>query len=113
MSLLSQQRCANHATREAVARCPECREYYCRECVTEHDDRVICAACLKKLMKGPEARRWRLAGVIRAGQLGAGILTVWLCFYVAGRSMLSLETYFHENTLWKTEQPDTPEAEEP
>ena len=109
MSLLSQQRCLHHAAREAVARCPECREFYCRECVTEHDDRILCAACLKKLLKEPEVRRWHFTGLIRVVQMGAGIMTVWLCFYLAGQSMLSVETYFHENTLWKADEPEEPE----
>ena len=46
--LLAHQRCFNHATREAVARCPECHHFFCRECITEHDDRVLCTGCLKK-----------------------------------------------------------------
>ena len=51
MQNLAHQRCFNHAVREAVARCPECGQCFCRECITEHDDRVVCAACLKKLTR--------------------------------------------------------------
>ena len=46
MDDLLHQRCFNHMLREAVACCPECRRYFCRECVTEHEDKVLCAACL-------------------------------------------------------------------
>ena len=47
MTALAHQRCFNHALREAAARCPGCGNFFCRECVTEHDDRVLCAACLE------------------------------------------------------------------
>ena len=106
MALLSQQRCLNHGLREAVARCPECGQFYCRECVVEHDDRLMCAACLKKLTATPETSRWRLTGLVRLVQAGAGIVIVWLFFYVAGRSMLGIETAFHDKTLWMADAPD-------
>ena len=32
MNDLLYQRCFNHVLREAVARCPECLRYFCREC---------------------------------------------------------------------------------
>src|ERR1043166_5979979 len=75
MPTLLQQRCLNHSFREAVARCPECKRYFCRECVTEHDDRLICAACLKKLSRPAAARRVRWAGLLLAGEFVVGILT--------------------------------------
>jgi hypothetical protein len=46
MTAVAHQRCLHHHEREAVARCPECGHYFCRECITEHDERVICASCL-------------------------------------------------------------------
>jgi hypothetical protein len=57
MQNLLLQRCFNHGMREAAARCPECGRFYCRECITEHDDRVLCSACLKKLARAPLAKR--------------------------------------------------------
>ena len=59
-SALTHQRCFHHSHREAVARCPECRQFYCRECVTEHDYRVICATCLKKIAAGYWGKYYRL-----------------------------------------------------
>ena len=58
---LSQQRCFNHTSREAVARCPECGRFFCRECITEHDDRVLCAVCLGKKGKTGFIRNIRLS----------------------------------------------------
>jgi hypothetical protein len=98
----------NHSLREAVARCPECQRYFCRECVTEHDDRLICAACLKKLSRPAAARRVRWAGLLLAGEFVVGILTAWLFFYAVGRNLLAIPDSFHEGTVWKSRFVDEP-----
>ncbi|MFN7139481.1 MAG: rhomboid family protein, partial [Limisphaerales bacterium] len=61
MQNLTQQHCLNHFTREAAARCPECKQFFCRECITEHDDRVICAGCLRKLQQPTEEKKHHFA----------------------------------------------------
>ena len=101
MPTLIHQRCFNHSGREAIARCPECVRHFCRECVTEHDDRLLCAACLKKLAQQPRTRPGWFIGLVRAGQCLAGVLVAWLFFYYIGRTLLSIPTTFHEGTLWK------------
>jgi hypothetical protein len=101
MSALTAQRCLHHPAREAVARCPECTQFYCRECITEHDDRAICAACLKKLAAattGP-ARRMLPVAPFASALGGAGV--AFLFFYLAGRFLLSLPDEFHEGNLWE------------
>jgi len=98
---LSFQRCFNHAGREAVARCPSCAQYYCRECITEHEDRVLCAACLKKLVRVPFTKRSGYVRFIRVGQCLVGLLLAWFFFYLVGESLLALPTSFHEGTLWQ------------
>ncbi len=108
MPTLAHQRCLNHEFREAVARCPECKKFFCRECVTEHEDRVICAACLKKLARPAAARRLRWAGLMVAGGWVAGVLTVWLFFYLAGRNLQAIPDSFHEGTIWKSHFMDEP-----
>lgn len=100
MPSLTQQRCFNHAVREAVARCPECKQFFCRECVTEHDDRVLCAACLKKLTRKPLVQRLALARILWAGQCVFGLLIAWYFFFLIGRGLLKLPDSFHEGTLW-------------
>ena len=45
---LAQQRCRNHLERSAAGRCPTCSFFYCRECITEHAGRLLCAACVQK-----------------------------------------------------------------
>ena len=101
MAGLSLQRCFNHSAREAAARCPECSHFYCRECITEHDDRVICAACLKKQVKPPFSQRRGFVGLVRTIQLAAGFMTVWLFFYWFGQALLKFDTSFHEGTVWQ------------
>ena len=95
------QRCFNHATREAVARCPECGQFFCRECVTEHEDRVVCAACLKKLTYKPLAQRFRLAQLFRLAQCLLSLLIAWYFFFLIGEILVKLPDSFHEGTLWQ------------
>ncbi|NUM52585.1 MAG: rhomboid family protein [Candidatus Hydrogenedentes bacterium] len=100
MSTLAHQRCRNHAQREAVARCPECRRYFCRECVTEHEDRVVCSSCLVKLAGGDAEKKWRISGVVQFGQFAAGLFLLWICFYVMGRLLLNIPSEFHDESFW-------------
>ena len=108
MAAVVHQRCFHHSLREAVARCPECRQFYCRECITEHEDRVICAACLKDLARPAARRRFHWTGVLILGECLAGVLTVWLFFYIAGRSLLAIPDSFHEGTVWESTFMDEP-----
>jgi uncharacterized paraquat-inducible protein A len=101
-SSLAHQRCFNHAQREAVARCPECGRFFCRECVTEHEDRVVCASCLTKLAVGAGNDRKRLVVVFRVLECGASLALLWLMFYLLGQGLLALPSSFHEGTLWQT-----------
>lgn len=101
MQNLASQRCFNHAQREAVARCPQCGHCFCRECITEHDDRVICAACLRKLAQAPPPRRRAFASVVRGCECLLGLVLVWFFFYLVGAGLLALPTSFHESTVWK------------
>ena len=98
------QRCLHHPTREAVARCPECEHFFCRECITEHEDRVICANCLKQLVRVSGKRGRRFAGLFRIFFCTLGLLVAWLFFYETGRALLLIPTSFHDGTLWHSEE---------
>jgi len=100
MPSLAFQRCLNHAEREAVARCPECSQFFCRECVTEHDDRVLCASCLKKLARVPLTKRPGFANVIGIFQCALGILLVWFFFFVIGEKLSREPNTFHKDEFW-------------
>lgn len=100
MKNLACQRCFNHVLREAVARCPECGKFFCRECVTEHDDRVVCAACLKELTRIPFLRRSAFAGAARVFQCLLGFIVAWFFFYLIGEGLIALPASFHEGAAW-------------
>jgi len=94
------ERCLHHEFREAASRCPICLRYFCRECVTEHEDRVLCAECLKKLVAGETVRasgfRRLLGGVLP----WAGLLVAWLFFYALGRTLMLIPAAVHDGTIW-------------
>ena len=112
---LTRQRCWNHPAREAAARCPSCARFYCRECVTEHAGRMVCAACLRAefatggrppaddASKGGARRvlRAMARGAWQAAQVAAGIVVAWGFFHLAARKLASLPDSFHEGTVWK------------
>ena len=101
MNGISRKRCFNHPTREAAARCPECGRFYCRECVTEHDDRVLCSACLTRLTETDAPPRRRLTFLARTAHLVLGVWISWLVFYYMGRLLMLIPSAFHEGVLWK------------
>ncbi len=101
MNDLSGRRCLNHPGREAVAVCPECKRFFCRECVTEHEDRVLCATCLKARLERPTKRRVFLRGVIRFAECCFGFLLLWILFYALGQVLISIPSSFHEGTIWQ------------
>jgi hypothetical protein len=92
MSLLN-QRCFNHANREAAARCPSCQRFYCRECVTEHEGRMICAHCVARL-RAPQARR-SSSGVVWSMFSVMSVLMAWLIFYYLGMGLARIPSTFH------------------
>ena len=102
---IAQERCFNHASREAVARCPECGRTFCRECISEHDDRVICAFCLKRL-NTKAVKRSRLILLVRFAQVFVGILLLWSSFYLLGKALLAIPSSFHEMAVGQEESVD-------
>ncbi|HML17908.1 MAG TPA: hypothetical protein VK419_12830 [Bryobacteraceae bacterium] len=83
MNILIDQRCFHHASREAVVRCPECRRFFCRECVTEHRGRMVCAGCIGK-MSAPPTGAGRFATALWIAASFGGVLVAWLIFYNLG-----------------------------
>ncbi len=96
-----QQRCAIYPDRVAVARCPECGLYFSRECITEHEGRLICATCLEKLAKEerPEGRGFHLPLVPWLEIAAAGIM-VWVLYYALARLLIMIPSEFHEGSIW-------------
>ena len=99
---LTHQHCHNHMLREAVARCPECGRFFCRECITEHEDKVLCAACLRKRIEPADLRPARFQGWFQMGQFLLGIIILYVVFYYTAQILLALPSDFHEGTLWQS-----------
>jgi hypothetical protein len=116
---LVQQRCVNHPAREASARCPECGRFYCRECITEHDDRVLCASCLEKIARREKPAGSRWTPVMRVGlaaqkeeahrlwamapRLALAFVALVIVFAAAmmvGDLLLSIPSQFHHRGGW-------------
>jgi hypothetical protein len=97
---LRQQRCFHHPHREASARCPECGRYYCRECITEHDDRVVCASCLAKITLKQEksARQWAI--LPRLALAVVAVAVVFVVILLIGNALLALPNQFHDTGGW-------------
>ena len=101
MPAIAQQRCFIHAGREAVARCPECRNAFCRECVTEHQGRVVCAACLRRIGAASSQRRRGMRRIIAGSVFPAcGLALAWACFYAIGRLLALIPASVHDGTIW-------------
>ena len=103
MENLSLQKCYHHSQREAVARCPECGRFFCRECITEHEDRVLCTSCLNVHQSITRIHKLKFGTFIRMGQFLTGLFILWMFFYYLGQALLSIPSDFHEGTIWQTQ----------
>lgn len=106
MAKVLRQTCFNHPGRDAAARCPECRRFYCRECIAEHMDRVLCANCLKKETDSEPAvsrKRTAAASFLLAGfQCVTGLFFLWMLFQFFGQLLLRIPSDFHDGTIWSS-----------
>ena len=101
MSSALEQRCWNHGGREAVCRCPECNRSYCRECVSEHDSRLLCAECLARTVRTPEGPPSRLRRMAPVAMVLAGLLMAWVVLFGAGESLVILAERAEQNS-WQS-----------
>jgi len=85
-----QQRCWNHEAREAACRCPACGRAYCRECVSEHEGRLLCAVCLIASTTRNKQDPGIFGKLAPLGMIAAGILAAWLIYWAAGASLIGL-----------------------
>lgn len=87
--------CHNHPQREAVAKCPICDHFYCRECVTEHDSKFVCVGCLSTISKKEKKSSNILFKVVRLIVLSIfSILTAWYFFNIIGSLLLKIPSSF-------------------
>lgn len=93
--------CFLHPEREAVAICLSCGQYFCRECVTEHQGKVLCKACLsrqghksKKRKKLPLFFRAFIAMIV-------GLILCYILFYSLGYTLSIIPDTFHQGTYFE------------
>jgi hypothetical protein len=91
-------RCANHPHREAVARCVKCGRFFCRECITEHHDRMYCSACLLVNPEPGKGRRF-FSALCTAARMAGGVLILWLAFYGLGKALLLMPDHYHQGEI--------------
>ena len=98
---LPTRRCARHPAREAAARCLACGEFFCRECVVEHEGRLLCASCLARQTTKGALRLSFGRAARRALALALAVVVAWVAFYMFGALLLRLPTRFHDGTIWR------------
>jgi hypothetical protein len=104
MSSLAFQKCLHHGEREAVARCPNCRSFFCRECIAEHGGRLLCADCLARSGPGGGNKTAARKALLPLGAAG-GLLLAWLFFLGLGKILVAIPTSFHEAEWENGESP--------
>lgn len=104
----AQLRCFNHAEREAAARCLGCGRFFCRECVSEHKQRLLCAHCLAEAVTDTvKVRRNLLAPVKPLLRVLFGLVLAWCSFYAMGRALISIPSVFHDTLSAVTNETGT------
>src|ERR1700680_4270465 len=91
---LIHQRCWHHPAREAVVRCTECWRFYCRECVTEHNARMLCAACVARLAGSSNLQAGRVPSAAWIASALGGLMLAWLVFYYLGLILARIPSDF-------------------
>ena len=100
---LREQRCWNHELREAAVCCPACKRCFCRECVTEHDDRLLCAECLRRIAQSGSAERSKAAKLKGIFLASLGVFLAWFFFYLVGQTLIQIPAEVHEGTAWRVQ----------
>lgn len=98
---LTFQRCLIHPGRKAIARCPACTNYFCRECVTEHEGRFLCSNCLQRRPAPIESVNRTAGWFMAATGMTVGLTVAWFFFYLIGRLLILIPVNLHDISYLK------------
>jgi hypothetical protein len=77
-----------------------CGQSFCRECVSEHDLRMLCAECLRREASGAKPKAERRHLPVFALQFLGGLLLLWFTLWLAGRILVEIPVDFHDGKVW-------------
>jgi len=95
---IGQRRCFHHNGREAAGRCTVCRRDFCAECVTEHDDRLVCTRCLAALAVARPPGAGGLKRLAAFAVTAALLLAGWCLFFLLLRAIAAMPVALHDST---------------
>ena len=95
MSTIQLTRCFNHHHREASAKCPACSKFYCRECVTEHDEKILCTSCLRQAVQTPFPKKKDRSDWLILILFPCSFVILWYLFFLVGRIMAAVPNRLH------------------
>lgn len=98
MASLVHQKCLNHGDREAVARCPSCVSFFCRECVAEHGGRILCASCLAKSAAASTRKALRLESLLLPAGALLGMGLAYAFFLALGSLLIRIPASVHDGS---------------
>lgn len=98
---LDEARCFNHPDRVAVAKCPGCSRFFCRECVTEHEGKMMCRECIEMSLVSEEKSPSgvSLINMIPFACAVLGLLALLLFFVLFGKIVGAIPSEFHSGTF--------------
>ena len=95
---LQSQMCFIHAERPAAARCPSCQKHFCRECVVEHEGRMLCQSCIEATIETEEKKdRTVIKSLAGFASASISIALLWVAFYLLGHMLSSIPADFHRS----------------
>jgi hypothetical protein len=95
----SQTRCFNHSVREAVAKCPGCKKDFCRECTSEHEDRILCKDCLTTETKVDKKGPGFFSKIFVIARICLSLFWAFFVFYIIGVLLNKIPSEFHDGNF--------------
>ena len=109
---LASKKCFNHSKREAAARCLECKNFFCPECITEHDGRLTCSNCLNKQKSTVQKKSgFQVLYIFQGFLTFIALAVICIFFFLFSRILYNSPEAFHEMDLDTYVEPQEEELE--